>query len=141
MASYNIPPDTSAKEKIIGGFLSIAQLMWVLIGIAFGCLIGFILKPALDMTGFIIGLVPGLAGAAIMCFVKIHQLTVWQFITFTQKHKKRTKQLPNIRMEGMTQEEKDALMVMNLKTSNRVEAIKAKPKTKKKGLFVVEHVQ
>ena len=44
MASYPVPPDTSAKEKVIGGILSVVQLIWVLIGLALGVGLGFFLK-------------------------------------------------------------------------------------------------
>lgn len=142
MASYQVPPDTSAKEKIIGGFLSITQLIWVLIGLALGVGVGSFLKLFIGQAGLIIGIIPGIILAFIFCFVKIHQLTVWQFITYTQKQKKRTKQLPNIRMEGMTQSEKKFLYVVNYKVSNRVLKLKEQPKNnKKKGLFLVEHIQ
>ena len=142
MASYQVPPDTSAKEKIIGGFLSINQLIWVLIGLAAGVALGSFLKLFMGQAGLVIGIIPGLIFAFIFCFVKIHQLTVWQYITYSQKQKKRTKQLPNIRMEGMTQEEKDELYTLNYKISNRVLKLKEQPKNnKKKGLFLIEHIQ
>lgn len=142
MASYQVPPDTSAKEKIIGGFLSVNQLIWVLVGLALGVGLGSFLKLLIGQIGLIIGIIPGLVGAFIFCFVKIHQLTVWQFITYTQKQKKRTKQLPNIRLEGMTGEEKDDLYKINYQVSNRVLKIKEQPKkSKKKGLFLIEHIQ
>lgn len=141
MAAYQVPPDTSAKEKIIGGFLSINQLIWVLIGLAAGVGIGSFLKLFMGQAGLIIGIIPGLVFAFIFCFVKVHQLTMFQYIQYTQKQKKRTKQLPNIRMEGMTKEEKEELYQLNYKISNRVVKIKEQPKRKKKGLFLVEHIQ
>lgn len=141
MSSYQVPPDTSAKEKVIGGILSIGQLVWVLIGIGAGVAVGYFLKLFFGQIGLVIGLIPGLVFAFIFCFVKVHQLTVWQYITLTNKHKKKTKQLPNIRMEGMTLEEKQKLYEKNYKISNRVQKIKEQPKGKKKNKFMVEHIQ
>ena len=144
MASYPVPPDTSAKEKVIGGILSVVQLIWVLIGLALGVGLGFFLKLFLGQAGLVIGIIPGIIGAFIFCFVKIHQLTVFQFIMYSRQKKARTKQLPNIRLEGMTKEEKDKLAEMNYSVSKRVQAIKAQPKTmsksKKKGMFEVGHI-
>lgn len=141
MSSYQVPPDTSAKEKVIGGILSIPQLIWVLIGIGAGVGIGSFLKLFMGQIGLVIGLIPGLVFAFIFCFVKMHQLTMWQFITLSRKHKSRTKQLPNIRMEGMSKQEKEKLYEMNYKVSNRVLKIKEQPKGKKKNLLMVEHIQ
>ena len=144
MASYPVPPDTSAKEKVIGGILSIPQLIWFLAGIGIGVALGFFLKLFLGQAGLVIGIIPGLIAAFIFSFVKIHQLTVFQFIMYTKQQKARTKQLPNIRLEGMTKEEKDKLYEMNYAVSHRVQQIKAQPKaqskSKKKGKFEIGHI-
>ena len=71
MSSYNMPPDTSAKEKIVGGILDFTQLLFLLGGVAIGLGIGFLFKPAFGTVGlafFII--IFALAGLAIG-FIKI----------------------------------------------------------------------
>ncbi len=144
MAAYPVPPDTSAKEKVIGGILSVTQLVWVLIGLAMGVGLGLLLKLFLGQAGLVIGIIPGIIFAFIFCFVKIHQLTVFQFIMYSRQQKARTKQLPNIRLEGMSKEEKDKLAEMNYSVSNRVQKIKSQPKAqsraKKLSKFEVGHI-
>lgn len=107
MSSYNMPPDTSAKEKIVGGILDFNQLLFLLGGVAIGLGLGFLFKPAFGTVGlafFII--IFALAGLAIG-FIKIKGLSVVQYIKCKNAHKKKTKKLPNVRLCALTQEEKN----------------------------------
>ena len=101
MASYPMPPDTSAREKIVGGLLDWTQLLWLLAGLVVGLLIGGFLNLFLSTVGLVIGLIPGIAGGLYMGFAKIHQLTVINYIRYSIKHKKKTKRLPNVRLEAL----------------------------------------
>lgn len=103
--TYNMPPDTSAKEKIIGGLLDFSQLLYILVGIGAGILLGQFFKLFLGEAGMIVGLIPGIIFAALFCFVKIKGLSLMQYIKFKQKHKKKTKLLPNLRIDGLDKDD------------------------------------
>lgn len=102
---HNMPPDTSAKEKIIGGILDLTQLMYILIGVSFGLILGFIFKTFMGELGVIIGLIPGLIFAGCFCFIKIKELSLMKYIIYKNKHKLKTKLLPNIRREALSENE------------------------------------
>ena len=106
MALYQVPPDTSAKEKIIGGILDWVQLIWILIGLAIGLILGSFFKAlGGGMVGMIIGLIPGAIFAIVFCFVKIHELSVFDYLKYNKKHKYKTKKLPNVRLDGLDKED------------------------------------
>ena len=105
MSVYNMPPDTSAREKIIGGKLDWVQLIWVLIGLVIGFLVGAFFKLFFGMIGMVIGFIPGIAFAIIFCFVKIHELSVFDYLRYRKKHRQKTKKLPNVRTEALEEED------------------------------------
>lgn len=102
-----MPPDTSAKEKIVGGVLDFTQLLFLLAGVAIGLAFGFLFKPMFGTIGlaFFILLFAG-AGLAIG-FIKIKGLSVIQYLKCRSSHKKKTKKLPNVRLCALTEEEKN----------------------------------
>ena len=109
MSSYNMPPDTSAREKIVGGILDITQLAFLLIGLVIGLLIGLMLKGMFGTAGIVIGIVPCVLVGLIFCFLKIKGLSLVQYIKYKNKPKKKTKKIPNVRLCALTQEEKNQI--------------------------------
>lgn len=106
MAIYQVPPDTSAKEKIVGGILDWGQLIWVSVGVVIGLIVGnFFRMLGGGMVGMVIGFIPGAAFAIVFAFVKIHELSVFNYLKYKKKHKQKTKKLPNIRLDGLEKED------------------------------------
>lgn len=105
MSAYNMPPDTSAREKLVGGILDLTQLLFLLAGLAVGFIIGWPLKSAMGMPGLVIGLVPGLAVGLIFAFLQIKGLSLLSYIRYKKLHKKKTKKLPNVRLDGLSKED------------------------------------
>lgn len=105
MATYNMPPDTSAKEKLIGGILDLTQLIFILVGLGIGLIIGFILKSVLDIVGLVFGVLLGIGAGAIFAFVKIKGMPLFSYFRYKKKHKLKTKKLPNVRKDGLSKED------------------------------------
>lgn len=102
---YNMPPDTSAREKIVGGILDIVQLGFLIGGIAVGLLIGLVFKPIMGTAGMIIGLLPGVGAGLFLGLFKIKGLSVVQYLKYKKLHKYKTKKLPNVRLCALSKEE------------------------------------
>ncbi|MEK5209539.1 PrgI family mobile element protein [Psychrobacillus sp. FSL H8-0510] len=99
MNNYTMPPDMSEKEKIIGGILNINQFFWVLGGLGIGAIIFTLL---FDLIGGKAALVFGLIGATSglpFALYKKNELTLFQYITFKQKFKRKVHKLPNRRKD------------------------------------------
>lgn len=88
------------KEKIIGGVLNINQFFWVLTGLAVGASV-FGASFALIGNGVLslaLGGIFCLSGAPFALYKK-NGLTLYQYIVWKRKFKKKTKKLPNQRKE------------------------------------------
>lgn len=99
MRVYQVPPDMNEKEKIIGGLLNLNQFFWVLGGLILGAVV---LALSFQVVGGMFALILGV----LFCFTglpfalyKKNGLTLYQYITYKQKFKKKVKKLPNIRKE------------------------------------------
>lgn len=105
MSVYNMPPDTSAKEKLVGGVLDMTQLIFLLIGVGGGLGVGFLLKLFLDIIGLIIGVALGAGVGLVFGFAKIKGLSLLDYFRYKKKHQIKTKKLPNVRKEGLSKED------------------------------------
>ena len=54
MTTWKVPPDTSQKEKIVGGVLTAAQLIWMILGLGIAALISLTLGMAIGVVGIVI---------------------------------------------------------------------------------------
>jgi len=99
MSQYFVPPDTNEKEKIVGGVLTGGQLIWILIGLGLGAGFAFITFPLFGNTSIILGLF-FLPIGLVFAFAKKKGLPLYEYLTRRRKHKKKTKKLPNLRIEG-----------------------------------------
>lgn len=100
MRIYSVPPDTREKEKIIGGLLNINQFLWLLGGLVLGAVFFAVVYK---LTGFVglsafIGILFASAGLP-FAFYKKKEYTLYQYLYYKHKFKKKTKKLPNARKE------------------------------------------
>ena len=101
MAVYQVPPDISAKEKIVGGILTKEQLITILACISGGVGCYFLLSTFLENTvSIIISCVIFLPLAVIFTFVKINGLPILKFFRLKKKHVRKVQYLKNHRTES-----------------------------------------
>lgn len=98
MGQYMVPPDTSAKEKIVGGVLTAAQLCWLLGGVGAGAIFAFLTFGLFGRGSIIIGTL-FLPVGGVFAFVKKHELTLFDYLLKRRQHNKKIKHLPNYRKE------------------------------------------
>lgn len=99
MARYTVPVDTRGKEKIVGGFLTMGQLLWILGGLGFGMLLFILFFTAtgilpISIFAFIVGTL------AIMPFVFVTKdgLPLFEFLRRKRKFLKKSHRLVNKRV-------------------------------------------
>lgn len=98
MSSYSPPPQEDEKEKIIGGLLTFQQGVWLASGllIAFGVVILLHSIIPFFLCAFL-GLLIGGAFSFPFAFKKVHDLTLFRYLTLNRAFKKKEKFLPNKR--------------------------------------------
>ena len=102
MSAYQVPPDTSAKEKIVGGILTGQQLAWILAGVGADAVFSFITFGLFGNASIIIWSIIFLPIGVLFALKKMHELTLFDYIIRKIKHMKKVKHLPNIRKEAYT---------------------------------------
>lgn len=95
MTQWKVPPDTSQKEKIVGGVLTAAQLLWMILGLGLAAILSISLGPAIGLPGIIFGLVVGLGTGCIFCFYKKNGLPLFTWLRLKKKFKTQIKELPH----------------------------------------------
>ena len=95
MTEWKTPTDISEKEKIVGGFLTAGQLIWIVVGIGIMVGIGLACSGFMGGIGFIIGGVLGLPTGIIFAFYKPHKIPMMQFIKLKIARRKTAPRLPN----------------------------------------------
>jgi hypothetical protein len=93
---YKIPPDTSEKEKIVGGLLNLNQLIWIIAGALTGAVITILTFNFLGNIAFFLGFI-AIALFIPFVFYKKHDLTFFNYLKLKRKHKNKNKYLSNIR--------------------------------------------
>lgn len=99
MAKYTVPVDTREKEKIVGGFLTMVQLFWIIGGIGFGMLLFIIffsitkLMPV-SIFVFIIGILTTMP----FTFITKDGLPLFEFLKRKRKFLKKNHRLINKRV-------------------------------------------
>lgn len=97
---YKIPPDVKEKEKVIGGYLTLLQFMWLLGGLASGLFL-FVIFWLLTNSLFI-GLFFFLSGVGLsapFAFYKKKDLALFDFLRYRRRLLKRNVVLPNKKKE------------------------------------------
>ena len=100
MATYSVPPDISEKEKIVGGLLTAAQLICILIGIGAAALVSLILFQFMGAGGIIVGVVLCVPAGGVFALLKVKGLPLYSYLRKKAAHKKITKILLNHRIEA-----------------------------------------
>lgn len=95
MLEYQMPPDISEREKIVGGVLSAGQLLWMVGGVAIAVAISISLNKALGVASFIIGIPIGGAFACLFAFVKPHKIPFARYLKLKIRHQRQIKHLVN----------------------------------------------
>lgn len=98
---YSVPPDTNEKEKIVGGILTFAQMVYLVLGVfvsaLFGGLIGY-------LTNFYVGACIFLLGSftvgPFFSFMKFDGYPVDQYLILSRKHKRTGKKILYIKDLG-----------------------------------------
>lgn len=99
MAKYTVPVDTREKEKIVGGFLTMVQLFWIIGGIGFGMLLFIMffsitkLMPV-SIFVFIIGILTTMP----FTFITKDGLPLFEFLKRKRKFLKKNHRLINKRV-------------------------------------------
>lgn len=101
MHEYQTPSDTQEKEKVIGGLLTMAQGVWIGLGLVAG-LFGFVLflsiTKVLGVGIFVLILNLGLFTP--FAFIKKRDLTLFQYVKLRAKKLKQNPILLNTNTRG-----------------------------------------
>ena len=100
MATYQVPPDTKEKEKVIGGVLNWTQFFWLLAGFVIGLILAFIVY-SITKTIFIAVFfaIIGIGSTVPFALVKKLEMPLFTYLKRKRDLKKKTKKLVNIRKE------------------------------------------
>lgn len=99
MARYTVPVDTREKEKIVGGFLTMVQLFWILGGLGFGMLLFilfFTITKILPLSVF--AFILGLLFVLPFVFFTKDGLPLFEFLKRKRKFLKKSHRLINKRL-------------------------------------------
>lgn len=93
---YSMPPNTSEKEKAIGGILTFAQFGWLILGLIIGLMIFAFCYMFLGekMLGIILG-APFLPIGVPFAFYKKYEMSLFRYLQLNRVFKSKTKQLIN----------------------------------------------
>jgi uncharacterized membrane protein YhiD involved in acid resistance len=100
MAVYNVPPDISEKEKIVGGVLTAAQLICILIGIGAAAVFSFLFFALLGTASIVIGVILFVPLGGAFALVKIKGLPLYEYLKRRRYHRTIVKKMPNYRVEA-----------------------------------------
>lgn len=96
MRLYRVSTDTSEKEKVIGGLLTMGQGLWLGLGLALIMGITFLLANVIGpLFAFIIGLIVGVGVGGGFAFLKIRGLPLATYIRMRLRFNKVSKFLIN----------------------------------------------
>lgn len=100
MAVYSVPPDISEKEKIVGGILTAAQLICILIGVGCAAVFSFLFFQIIGTAAIILGVIIFIPIGGIFALLKIKGLPLYEYLRLKKYHKTVTKKMPNYRAEA-----------------------------------------
>lgn len=96
MKSYTVPPNMNEKEKVVGGILNINQLIWLLAGAGIGVAMFLLTYSFLGKASLFVGIIFSLTGTP-FAFLKVQELTLFEYLKRKQNFKKKIKELPHKR--------------------------------------------
>ena len=97
--SYPIPPDTSEKEKAIGGILTFAQFGWLVGGFVIALIVFLIFKVITNNTVVsVICAFPFVLLGVPFAFYTKYEMSYFKYLIQNKKFKNKTKILVNKRV-------------------------------------------
>lgn len=96
--TYDVPPDTSEKEKAIGGILTFGQFGWLIGGVVLGLLV-YLVVYTITQTAIIGGFfaVPVALTGVPFAFYKKYEMSLLKYLITKKKFESKTKELINKR--------------------------------------------
>ena len=94
--NYEIPPDTSEKEKAIGGILTFGQFGWLVLGLVIA-LVVYLVLYLLTKSNVLSGIfaVPFAAIGIPFAFFKKYEMPLLKYLITKKKFKEKTHNLVN----------------------------------------------
>ncbi len=93
---YHVSADTSEKEKVVGGVLTMAQGLWLAGGFLIFGAIFLLLQNFLPLAfAVFFALIPGLGFGGAFAFYKKQGIPLFTYLTLKKKFEKKTKHLLN----------------------------------------------
>lgn len=93
MTQWKVPPDTSQKEKIVGGVLTAVQLMWMILGLGIAAGLGLFFANIMGIPGLVFGIIIGVGVGCFFCFYKKQGIPIFTYIRLNIKHNRKVKHL------------------------------------------------
>ncbi len=107
---YKVSADTSEKEKVIGGVLTLVQGMWLAIGFVITGVIFVLFHTFLPSAlALILGLIPGLAVGLSFAFYQKEGLPLLTYLLYKRAFGKKNKKLIN---DMLSQKDSDEQFVL-----------------------------
>jgi len=93
---YIVSADTSEKEKVVGGIFTIAQGLWLALGVVISCavflLLGQFIPPAVAL---ILALMPGAAVGLLFALYKKYDIPLATYLMYKHRFNKKSKRIGN----------------------------------------------
>ena len=96
MKSYPMPPDIREKEKIIGGIFTLTQGLWIGLGVVVYLVNSLLLSFIFGKFSFFLS-IPYIVLGFVFALKKLHEMSLFTYLKYKQKYKKKNKELPNRR--------------------------------------------
>lgn len=99
MAMYEIPPDTRGKSKIVGGVLTLTQLIWAILAVVCGGSLAMLIYTATNsffftIVVFFLGALP-FAPFAFIKVSKVGDMELFSYLLLLLKYRRSTKKYYN----------------------------------------------
>ncbi len=94
---FSVPPDSKEKEKLVGGYLTLPQFGWLILGFVIGMGIFLMFYKALPILGIIIGASVFLGIGGTFAFYKKEGETFFRYLVLSKRYRNKTKHLPSIK--------------------------------------------
>ena len=94
--NYDVPPDTSEKEKAIGGILTFGQFGWLILGLVIALVI-YLFLYIITRSNVVAGIfaVPFATIGIPFAFFKKYEMSLLKYLMTKKKFKEKTHELIN----------------------------------------------
>lgn len=94
---YSVPPDSKEKEKIIGGYITLGQGAWLMLGFVIGFAFTLLFYGAFPILAVIIGLLLFVGIGGTFAFYKKEGIPFFRYLVLKERNKRKTKHLPSFK--------------------------------------------